>query len=44
VWDDQRRAAKLSGEHSRATRKLETYQSLSSEIDDLEALQELFAD
>jgi peptide chain release factor 2 len=44
VWDDQRRAAKLSGDHSRTTRKLETYQHLSSEIDDLEALQELFAD
>jgi peptide chain release factor 2 len=44
VWDDQRRAAKLSGEHSRASRKLETYQNLSAEIDDLEALQELFAD
>jgi peptide chain release factor 2 len=44
VWDDQRRAAKLSGEHARASRKLETYQSLSSEIDDLEALQELFGD
>jgi peptide chain release factor 2 len=44
VWDDQRRAAKLSGEHSRATRKLETYQHLSSEIDDLEALQEMFTD
>jgi hypothetical protein len=24
VWDDQRRAAKLSGEHARASRKLET--------------------
>ncbi|MEO9176126.1 MAG: peptide chain release factor 2 [Gaiellales bacterium] len=44
VWDDQRRAAKLSSEHARASRKLETYQHLSSEIDDLEALQELFAD
>ena len=44
VWDDQRRAARLSSEHARATRKLETYQHLASEIDDLEALQELFAD
>jgi peptide chain release factor 2 len=44
VWDDQKRAAKLSGDHARATRKLETYRGLSSEIDDLEALQELFAD
>jgi peptide chain release factor 2 len=44
VWDDQRRAAKLSSEHARATRKLETYQHLAAEIDDLEALQEVFAD
>jgi peptide chain release factor 2 len=44
VWDDQRRAAKLSSEHARAARKLETYEHLSSEIDDLEALQEMFAD
>jgi peptide chain release factor 2 len=44
VWDDQKRAAKLSSDHARATRKLETYQSLASEIDDLEALQELFGD
>jgi peptide chain release factor 2 len=44
VWDDQKRAAKLSSDHARATRKLETYTSLASEIDDLAALQELFGD
>jgi peptide chain release factor 2 len=44
VWDDQKRATKLSSDHARATRKLETYTSLSSEIEDLAALQELFAD
>jgi peptide chain release factor 2 len=43
-WDDQERAAKVSAEHSRAQRKLERYRSLESEIDDLEALEELAAE
>jgi peptide chain release factor 2 len=43
-WDDQERAAKVSAEHSRAQRKLERYNSLSAEIDDLEALEELAAE
>ncbi len=43
-WDDQERAARVSAEHSRAQRKLESYRTLSSELDDLEALEELAAE
>ena len=43
-WDDQERAARVSAEHSRAHRKLEGYQQLESELDDLEALEELAAE
>jgi peptide chain release factor 2 len=40
-WDDQSRAAAVSAEHSRATRKLESFRSLESEIGDLEGLADL---
>ena len=40
-WDDQERAARVSAEHSRAQRKLDGYRSLESDLDDLEALEEL---
>jgi peptide chain release factor 2 len=40
-WDDQKRAAAVSAEHSRANRKLESFRSLQSEIGDLEGLAEL---
>jgi peptide chain release factor 2 len=43
-WDDQERATRVSSEHSRAQRKLDRYRSLESEIDDLEALEELAAE
>jgi peptide chain release factor 2 len=43
-WDDQERAKKVSEEHSRASRKLASYRELESEIDDLEALEEMAAD
>jgi peptide chain release factor 2 len=43
-WDDQERAAKVSAEHSRATRKLNSYRQLEGELDDLEALEELAAE
>ena len=32
-WDDQQRAASVSAEHSRATRKLESFRALESEIE-----------
>ena len=35
-WDDQEAAAKTSAEHARATRKLETFQALRTDVDDLE--------
>src|SRR4051794_14890299 len=40
-WDDQERAAKTSAAHSRAVRKLDGYRDLESELDDLEALEEM---
>jgi peptide chain release factor 2 len=43
-WDDQEQAAKVSAEHSSAGRKLESFRKLESELDDLEALEELAAE
>jgi peptide chain release factor 2 len=43
-WDDQERAAKVSAEHSSATRRLSAYRTLESDLDDLEALEELAAE
>src|SRR5205085_5623130 len=43
-WDDQDRAAKVSAEHSRTQRKLDAYRRLESDVDDLEALEELAAE
>jgi len=40
-WDDQERAAKVSAEHARVQRKLTAYRELESELDDIEALEEL---
>ena len=40
-WDDQQSAAKTSAEHARASRKLETFRTLSSDVDDLADLAEL---
>jgi peptide chain release factor 2 len=43
-WDDQERAASVSAEHARLGRRLETYRELESDLDDLEALEELAAE
>ncbi len=43
-WDDQERAAKTSAEHARATRKLETYEALARDVEDLEPLAEMAAE
>jgi peptide chain release factor 2 len=43
-WDDQERAAKISAEHASANRKLDSFRKLESELDDLEALEELAAE
>jgi peptide chain release factor 2 len=40
-WDDQSRAARVSAEHARATRRLETWRALERDVDDLEGLVEL---
>jgi peptide chain release factor 2 len=40
-WDDQERAAKITAEHARASRKLETFRELERDADDLEPLAEL---
>ncbi|MFL5827384.1 MAG: peptide chain release factor 2 [Thermoleophilaceae bacterium] len=40
-WDDQEQAAKVSAEHARTQRRLDGFRSLESDIDDLEALEEL---
>ena len=43
-WDDQQGAAALSSEHSRLTRRVERYDSLAGEVEDLEELVELADD
>jgi peptide chain release factor 2 len=43
-WDDQKRAASVSANHSRTTRKLEAFRKLESEVDDLETLSTLAAE
>jgi peptide chain release factor 2 len=40
-WDDQERAAKVSAEHARATRKLGVFRGLEHDVADLEPLAEL---
>ena len=38
-WDDQARAAKVSSEHARLQRRIDTFRSLESDIADLEELE-----
>jgi peptide chain release factor 2 len=40
-WDDQQAAAKTSSEHSRASRKLETFTALNADVADLGELAEM---
>ena len=40
-WDDQERAAKVSAEHSRTSRRLSVYRDLERDVNDLEPLAEL---
>ena len=40
-WEDQDRAARVSAEHARTTRKLSTYRELERDAEDLEPLAEL---
>jgi peptide chain release factor 2 len=43
-WDDSERAAAVSGEHARASRRLEGFAALSSDVEDLDALVEMAAE
>ena len=43
-WDDQERAAQITAEHARATRKLSTFKELERDVEDLEPLAELAED
>ena len=43
-WDDQQRAAAVSTEHRRATRRLESFRELESDVEDLGGLAELAAE
>jgi peptide chain release factor 2 len=43
-WDDQQEAAKVSAEHARAKRRLDSFRELDAEVDDLAGLAELAAD
>jgi peptide chain release factor 2 len=43
-WDDQQKAATISSKHSRATRSLESYRGLESDIGDVVELAELAAE
>ncbi len=40
-WDDQERAAKVSAEHARASRRLVVFRNLESDVEDLTPLAEL---
>jgi peptide chain release factor 2 len=40
-WDDQATAAKISGEHARAGRRVEQFRSLEADVEDLESLAEM---
>ncbi len=43
-WDDQERAAMLSAEHARTSRKLAVFRALQRDVEDLEPLAELAED
>jgi peptide chain release factor 2 len=43
-WDDSERAAAVSGEHARASRRLDGFAALSNDVEDLDALVEMAAE
>jgi peptide chain release factor 2 len=43
-WDDQRRAAEISAEHSRLTRRLERYETLTRDYEEAQELYQLDGD
>jgi peptide chain release factor 2 len=43
-WEDSERAAAVSGEHARASRRLEQFNELKGDVEDLDALAEMAAE
>ena len=43
-WDDQERATAVSSEHAAVSRRLQTFRSLESDVDDLGTLEEMAAE
>jgi peptide chain release factor 2 len=43
-WEDSERAAAVSGEHSRATRRLQEFTALAGDVEDLEVLAQMAAE
>jgi peptide chain release factor 2 len=43
-WGDQERAARVSAEHARLSRRLEAYRAIERDLDDLDALEEMAAE
>jgi peptide chain release factor 2 len=43
-WDDAERAASVSAEHARASKRLETFTALQSDVEDLDGLVEMAAE
>src|SRR3712207_5260041 len=43
-WDDQESATRVSSQHAAASRRLEMFRTLESDIEDLEALEEMAAE
>ena len=43
-WDDSERAAAVSAEHARASRRLEMFRALESDVEDLDGLAEMAAE
>jgi peptide chain release factor 2 len=43
-WGDQERAARVSAEHARLSRRLEAYRVIERDLDDLDALEEMAAE
>ncbi len=43
-WDDAERAASVSAEHSRASRRLDAFRQLEADVEDLDALAEMAAE
>jgi len=43
-WDDQEHAAKVSSEHAKASRRLEVFEGLQADLDDLDDLEEMAAE